>query len=297
MIVTGGAGFIGSNLVDALVKEGYEVHVIDNLVAGKRENINNKAKLHVIDIRNSEKLIPIFKNAKYVFHLAALPRVQYSIGHPVETNDVNVTGTICVLEAARKAKVERFVYSASSSAYGDQPITPLCEEMTPAPKSPYGLQKYIGELYCRIWSEIYGLKTVSLRYFNVYGLRQSEKGAYALVIAKFFKQKRQNKPMTITGDGKQTRDFTNVRDVVRANILAARSRKVGNGEIINIGGGRNISMNKIAEIIGGSVAYIPARLEPHDTLADITRAGKFLDWKPTINIEQGIRELMKMENS
>src|SRR3989338_4208256 len=235
VIVTGGAGFIGSNLVDALVERGFDVHIIDNLYGGKRENINKKAKFHLLDIVDLESIKPVFKGADYVFHLAALPRVQYSIENPTITNKANVEGTLNVLIASYEARVKIVIYSASSSAYGDQKTMPLKESMPASPKSPYGLQKYLGELYCRTWSQVYGLHTVSLRYFNVYGPRNNPDGAYALVIAKFFKQRINGEPMTITGDGKQTRDFTNVKDVVLANILAMESKKVGNGEVMNIG--------------------------------------------------------------
>ena len=291
VIVTGGAGFIGSNLVDALVERDFDVHVIDNLVNGKRENVNKKAKLHVLDITNLKSIEPIFKNAEYVFHLAALPRVQHSIEHPQETNLVNVGGTLNVLTASQKAGAKKVIYSASSSAYGDQIIMPLKENMPASPKSPYGLQKYIGELYCKAWNEIFQLPTVSLRYFNVYGPRNNAEGAYASVIAKFLKQRANGEPMTITGDGEQTRDFTHVRDVVRANILAMESDKVGKGEVINIGAGQNQSVNRIAELIGGPVVYIPARFEPRNTLADNSLAKKLLGWEPQVTIEERIAEL------
>jgi UDP-glucose 4-epimerase len=293
VVVTGGAGFIGSNLVDALIENGYEVHVIDNLSGGKMENVNPKAVFHKKDIRNLEDIKPIMAGATYVFHLAALPRVQYSIEHPTETNEVNVNGTLNVLIAAHEAKVKKVIYSASSSAYGDQPVMPLREEMPANPKSPYGLQKYIGELSCRLWSGVYGLPTVCLRYFNVYGPRFDADGAYALVIGKFLKQVSEGKPMTITGDGKQTRDFTHVSDVVMANILAALSPKVGEGDVFNIGAGQNQSINKIASLIGGPVEHIPARLEPHDTLADNSKARKILGWVPMVSIEKGIADLKK----
>ncbi|TSC68092.1 MAG: NAD-dependent epimerase/dehydratase [Parcubacteria group bacterium Gr01-1014_72] len=293
VVVTGGAGFIGSHLVDALVLKGFEVHAIDNLVAGKRENVNSKAVLHTADIRDLEAIRSIIAGARYVFHLAALPRVQFSIKHPRETNEANVGGTLNVLIASAEAKVKRFVYGSSSSAYGGQTTLPLREGMTPHPKSPYGLQKLIGEEYCRVWSAVYDLPTVSLRYFNVYGPGQPSEGAYALVIAKFLKQRQEGKPLTITGDGKQTRDFTHVRDVVRANLLAAKSPKVGKGEVINIGAGRNVSVNRIAELIGGPTEYISERLEPKDTLADNTLAKKLLGWEPTVAIEEGIAELMR----
>lgn len=292
VVVTGGAGFIGSNLVDRLVGEGFDVHVVDNLVAGKKEYVNSKATLHVADICDVEALNKIFSGAQYVFHLAALPRVQYSIEHPIEANKVNVDGTLNVFVAAQKNKVKRIIYSASSSAYGDQEKMPLTEDMLPSPKSPYGLHKHVGELYASVFFEVYGVETVSLRYFNVYGPRQSDEGAYALVIAKFLKQKKEGVPMTITGDGEQTRDFTHVKDIVNANILAMKSDKVGKGEIINIGAGKNISVNKIAEIIGGEVEYVPARLEPKHSLADASRAKNLLGWQPTVTIEDGIKEFL-----
>lgn len=291
VIVTGGAGFIGSNLVEALLERGYDVHIIDNLSGGKRENVNPKAVFHEKDIRNLPNIAPLFENVKYVFHLAALPRVQYSIEYPDITSEVNVMGTQNVLMASEKAKVSRVVYSASSSAYGDSDVMPLHESLPPNPKSPYGLQKYIGELYCKLWSEVYGLSTVSLRYFNVYGPHLDPNGAYALVIGKFLKQRKEGKSITITGDGEQTRDFTHVRDVVRANIFAAEGEKVGKGDVINIGAGKNHTINELAKIIGGEVEHVAPRLEPHDTLADNSLAKKLLDWEPTVVFEEGIEEL------
>ena len=293
-VVTGGAGFIGSHLSSALLEEGYEVVVVDNLSGGKRENVPSKAVFHKLDVNDTAALTDLMRGAQFVFHLAALPRVQYSIEHPLETNHANVQGTVSVLKAAHDAGVERVVYSASSSAYGDQAVMPLTESMSANPKSPYGLQKYIGELYARLWSEVYGLSTVSLRYFNVYGPGANPDGAYALVIAKFLKQRAEGKPMTITGDGTQTRDFTHVRDVIRANILAAGSEKVGKGEVINIGAGKNASMLHIAQLIGGPVEHIPARLEPKHTLADNSLAKKLLGWKPQVSIETGIAELKEI---
>jgi nucleoside-diphosphate-sugar epimerase len=171
---------------------------------------------------------------------------------------------------------------------------PLREDMTPRPKSPYGLQKYTGELFCKTWNEVYGLETVSLRYFNVYGPRLDPEGDYALVIGKFLKQRKEGKPLTITGDGTQTRDFTHVKDVVRANLLASQSLQVGKGETINIGAGRNVTINKLAELIGGPAEHIAPRLEPHDTLADNSLAKRLLGWLPEIDIEDGLEELKKL---
>ena len=294
VVVTGGAGFIGSHIVDALVEKDFDVHIIDNLSGGTKEFVNPKATLHEKDIRNLDDIKPVISGATYVFHLAALPRVQYSIENPVETHNVNITGTMNVLIAAQEAKVKKLVYSASSSAYGDPEKLPTSEDAMPNPKSPYGLHKYVGEVYAKVWNAVYGLPTVSLRYFNVYGPRFNPDGAYALVIGKFLKMRNEGKPMTITGTGDQTRDFTNVKDVVRANILAALSETVNSGEVINIGAGRNFSINQIAELIGGPVEHIPARLEPQNTLADNRKAKELLGWIPEVSLEEGISELKKL---
>jgi UDP-glucose 4-epimerase len=290
-VVTGGAGFIGSNLATTLLGNGYKVKIVDNLSGGKREKVPEGAEFFEMDVNDTAKLTEVMKGTDYVFHFAALPRVQFSIEHPLETNRANVDGTLSMLKAAVDAGVKRVVYSASSSAYGDQDVMPLTEDMRANPKSPYGLQKYIGELYCRVFNDIYKLPTVALRYFNVYGPGADPDGAYALVIAKFLKQRAEGKPMTITGDGTQTRDYTHVRDIVNANILAAESPNVGSGEVINIGAGNNASVLKVAELIGGPVEHIPARLEPHDTLADNRKAKELLGWQPQVTLEEGIAEL------
>ncbi|OGI63376.1 hypothetical protein A2914_00020 [Candidatus Nomurabacteria bacterium RIFCSPLOWO2_01_FULL_41_21] len=291
IIVTGGAGFIGSHIADALIEEGYEVHIVDNLSAGKKENVNSKAILHVIDIREREKLIPIFENAKYVFHEAALPQVQYSIENPIETHEINVTGLLNVLEASRINKIKRVVFASSSAVYGNQEILPITENMKVFPLSPYGAHKYIGEIYCSLWSRIYNLETVSLRYFNVYGKGQSSTGAYASVVAKFMDLKKADLPLTVTGDGEQTRDFIDIKDVVSANLKAMKSIKVGKGEIINIGSTYRASVNEIAELVGGPIEYLEPRVEPRDTQADITKAKALLDWEPKVMLEEGISEL------
>jgi UDP-glucose 4-epimerase len=297
IIVTGGAGFIGSNLVDALIKKGHQVLIIDNLSTGKKEYLNPQARFFEADVQDFEKIQPLFEGVDFVFHEAALPRVPLSVEKPKETNDLNVGGTINVLLAAQKAKVKKIIYAASSSAYGNKAVLPLKEDMPCLPVSPYGLQKYIGELYCKMFYDIYGLPTVSLRYFNVYGPRQPKEGAYMPVIGLFLSQKAKGQSLTITEDGEQTRDWTHVADVVKANILAMASNKVGKGEVINIGGGKNYSVNKVAQLIGGKVTYIPPRLgDVRHTLADITKAKTLLNWQPEIKLEEGIKQLLQAEN-
>lgn len=293
VLVTGGAGFVGSNLVDELINLNCEVIVIDNLSTGKKENLNPKAKFYNYDIRDLEKIKPLFVGVDYVFHLAALPRVQFSIDNPVETNDVNLNGTMNVLVASRDAKVKRVVYSASSSAYGMQEVMPLVETMPTNPMSPYAIQKYMGEEYCKLFSKVYGLETVSLRYFNIYGPRFSIEGAYPLVVGVFVKQRLENKPLTITGDGEQRRDFTHVKDAIRANILAAKSQNVGQGEVINIGRGFNYSVNELAAMIGGQTEFIAPRVEPRQTLADYSKARELLGWEPKYNLPEWLEEYKK----
>ncbi|MEK7154348.1 MAG: NAD-dependent epimerase/dehydratase family protein [Patescibacteria group bacterium] len=334
VLVTGGAGFIGSHLVDALVEEGYFVVVIDNLSTGKRSQINKKAKFIKADIRNLKRIEPYFKGVNLVFHLAARVHIQPSIKDPVPTFDHNVTGTLNVLLASRDAGIKRVVYSASSSAYGDQDTAPLYEEMTPHFKNPYSLSKYVGEEMCRLFSALYGLETVSLRYFNVYGPRQVATGAYAAVLGAFIKQFKDGKSLTIVGDGNTQRDFTHVFDVVKANLAAAKSDKVGKGEVINIGTGKNYSINEVASMIltppergymlpardfnnprltGGVVPNVkpetilasavkenrviyvsPRPGETRRSLANISRARQLLGWKPSISLEEGLATLKKL---
>jgi UDP-glucose 4-epimerase len=293
-VITGGGGFIGSHIADALVAKGFDVHVIDTFVAGRFEDrINPHVTYHEIDIRDYEKISPVLKGAAYVFHEAALPRVQFSIENPIETFAVNVDGLVTTLKAAHEGGVRRFVFASSGSVYGDQEIMPLTEDMSAQPKSPYGLQKQVGELTCKVWSEVYGLPTVCLRYFNVYGSRMDPNGAYALAVGKFIKQRQDGQPITIWGDGSHSRDFTHVTDVVNANLLAAESAKVGKGEIINIGAGKNRTVNELAAAVGGSTVNEPERLEPAHALADNRRAKELLGWEPSITLEDGVAELKK----
>jgi nucleoside-diphosphate-sugar epimerase len=295
--VVGGAGFIGSNLVDALVERGDDVVVVDNLSTGYRRNLNPAARLHEIDIaEDSERLTSALNGREVVFLTAALARVPRSIEDPVGTHSVNVTGALRVLKAAVDAGVRRVVYSSSSSVYGDQPTLPLTEDMHPGPLNPYACQKLMGEIYARNFARIYGLETVCLRYFNVYGPRQVTEGAYRLVISIFMDQRRQGQPMTIHGDGEQTRDFTWVGDVVRANMLAAASDGVGRGEPINIGAGAEVSVNRVAELIGGPVVHVePRGFDERFKRAGIERARQLLGWEPRVHIEEGIRRILELQ--
>lgn len=286
-IVTGGAGFIGGHIVNKLLDSGDEVTIIDNFSSGSSK-ANPAAKLINLDIgeRSSRlSLCEAMEGVDTVFHCAALARVQPSIENPQKYHKANVDGTFNILLSARDSGVRRVVYSASSSAYGDQKSMPLDESMPTGPMSPYGLQKLIGEQYCSVFSICYGLETVSLRYFNVYGEGQVVGGAYSTAVGIFLKQKQEGSKLTVTNDGEQRRDFTYVGDVAEANILASISEKVGKGEVINIGKGKNYSMNEIADIIGGEKEYIGDRLEPKETLADNSKAKELLGWEPKVDIK------------
>ena len=295
-VITGGAGFIGSNLVERLVKEGNEVHVIDNFSFGKLENCNKKAHYYNIDLSqksNFNQVKEVCKNADSVFHLACIARVQPSIKNPVEYEMNNTISTVNILKASVESNVRRFIYSSSSSVYGNQTNLPLKEDFKTNPLSPYGAQKLYGEILCKTFSKVYGLETVSLRYFNVYGEKQNIDGAYALVIGIFLNQRSNEKSLTIRGDGSQRRDFTYVGDVVRANILASKSEHVGSGEIINIGNGKNKSINEIASYVGGKIKYIEPVLEPFETLADNLKAKKLLNWEPKQDVKSWIKDYIK----
>jgi nucleoside-diphosphate-sugar epimerase len=293
--VVGGAGFIGSNLVDALVERGDDVLVVDNLSTGYRSNLNPVAPLVEVDIAvDSERLTSVLHGREVVFLTAAMPRVPRSIEDPVGTHEVNVTGALRVMKAAVDAGVRRVVYSSSSSVYGDQPTLPLTEDMPPNPLNPYACQKYMCEIYAKNFSRIYGLETVCLRYFNVYGPRQVTEGAYRLVIGIFMDQRLRGEPLTIHGDGQQTRDFTWVGDVVRANILAGVSDRVGKGEPINVGAGQEVSIERIAELIGGPVVHVaPRGFDERYKRAGISSARELLGWEPQVQIDEGMRRLME----
>ena len=295
-VVTGGAGFIGSNLVDELVSQSHKVHVIDNFISGKKENCNKDAKYHEIDIADEANLSIIenvLDKCDTVFHCAALARVQPSILNPIKYELNNTIGIMNILKCSADMDVRRFVYSASSSAYGSTKKLPSKESDKPNPISPYANQKYYGELCCRMFSKVYNIETVSLRYFNVYGERQNLGGAYATVVGIFLNQLINKNPLTVNGDGNQRRDFTYVGDVVRANIRAAKSKNVGKGEVINIGNGENISINELAENIGGEVVFNEPLNEPFANLADIKKAKKLLDWEPTTDLISWIKNYKK----
>ena len=294
VLVTGGAGFIGSHLADALLERGFTVRVLDNLRTGSRGNLNPRAEFVEADIREPAALEPAFVGVDCVFHTAALPRVGLSIEQPAETHLVNVVGTLNVLLAARAAGVRRVVYSGSSSVYGEQPRMPLSETMTPHPLSPYALQKLVGEQYVRMFHRLYGLGAICLRYFSVYGPRMDLEGAYATVIGVFLRARREGRALEVRGDGGQTRDFTHVRDVVSAN-LAAMDCALDDGSAINIGRGRALSVNRIAELVGGPrVNVAPRPGEPRDTLAGLARSREILGWTPEVETEDGVRELMRL---
>ena len=295
VLVTGGAGFIGSHLVDALVGAGLRVRVIDNFATSTRQYLNRAAELVEADIRDASSIGDAFEGVETVFHVAALPRIPLSIAKPVETHMTNVVGTLNVLIAARDRKVRRVVFSGSSSVYGEQAKMPLVETMTPNPLNPYALQKYVGEQYARMFHRLFAMQTITLRYFGVYGPRMPSEGSYVLAVAAFLKARREGRPLEIFGDGEQTRDFTNVSDVVSANMLAMDCEiAFADGRAVNIGRGENVSVNRIAAMIGGPTVHREGRAgDMRDTLADRTEAERVLGWRPRVSIEEGIAELLK----
>ena len=292
-LVTGGAGFIGSNIVDELLNRGYEVIVIDNESAEENDRFywNNKAKNHKIDICDYEKIEPLFEGVDWVFHLAAQSRIQPAVKNPTRTVRVNCEGTTNILQASRMNKVKKVIYSSTSACYGLINEPPLHEDMTTDCLNPYSVTKVAAEDICSMYTRLFGLKTVTFRYFNVYGERQPTRGQYAPVIGLFKKQKDNGEPMTVVGDGLQTRDYTHVSDVVNANLLAAESDNVGNGELINIGAGKSYSVMDLVDMIGGEHVFIPPRVgESRHTLADISRANMLLNWYPKVTLEDWLKE-------
>lgn len=295
-IVTGGCGFIGSHLADNLIKLNFEVVVIDNLSVGRRENIshlneNSQFTFVDADISNFDLIEPIFRGADLVFHLAALADIVPSIENPTEYYKSNVNGTFNVLQACRKHKVKKIIYAGSSSCYGIPDEYPTKEIAPIRPEYPYALTKNLGEQLVMHWCKLYNLPAISLRFFNVYGPRARTSGTYGAVFGVFLAQKLANKPFTVVGDGNQTRDFTFVSDVVNAIIAAAESDL--SGEVINIGSNNTYSINRLVELLGGEITYIPKRPgEPDCTWADITKATQLLDWEPKVSLEEGVDILL-----
>jgi UDP-glucose 4-epimerase len=291
--VTGGAGFIGSHITDALIARGERVRVIDDLSTGLRSNINPAAEFVDANVCDFEGLSGALRGVDCVLHNAALARVPLSIDQPVRTHMANVVGTLNVLVAARELGVRRVVYAGSSSVYGNQDELPLRETMRPNPLNPYALQKLTGEEYVRMFHRLFGLQTLTLRYFNVFGPRMAEQGAYLTVLSVFLRAKREKRPLTIHGDGNQTRDFTHVRDVARANLLAIDC-EIADGRALNIGRGSNVSINRIAALFGGLTANLPPRPgDSRDTLADWSEARRVLGWSPEVTTEAGVGELLR----
>jgi len=296
-VVTGGAGFIGSHMVELLLNKGFHVIAIDDMSNGQVDNVdifkkNKNYEFHKLDISKSlTGKTGLFKGVKYVFHLAALADIVPSIEKPMKYFKSNVTGTINILEACRKNNIEKIIYSASSSCYGIPDKYPTSEKAEIRPQYPYALTKYIGEEMVMHWNKIYKIPALSLRYFNVYGTRARSNNTYGAVFKVFLKQKLEKHPLTIIGDGKQTRDFTYVTDIVKSNLIAAKSDI--NGEIFNVGTGKPQSINYLAELIGGETIHIPKRPgEPDSTHADITKIKKMLRWKPLVSFEEGVQTMI-----
>ncbi len=292
-IVTGGAGFIGSHLVDRLIQDGHRVTVLDNFSTGRAENLiqhsNSPAlSVHKVDITDLESIQPYFQDIDWVFHLAGMADIVPSIHQPLKYHRVNVDGTVNVLEASRLAGVKRFIYAASSSCYGIPDITPTPETADIKLEYPYALTKYLGEQYILHWGKVYKLPVLSLRLFNVYGPRSRTSGAYGAVFGVFLTQKIHHKPLTVVGDGTQTRDFTFVSDVANAFVLAAQSTLTN--EVFNVGSGKTYSINYLAELLGGEVIHIPKRPgEPDCTWADTSKIRGSLSWEPEVSFEEGVK--------
>lgn len=294
-IVTGGAGFIGSHMVDVLMDRGFTVRVIDNLVGGHLKNLahldgNPRLDTHFVDIRDLRPGDAIFDGATYVFHFAGIGDIVPSIENPIEYMLVNVQGTVCVLECARAAGARKFVYAASSSCYG-LAKTPTSEDHPVRPEYPYALSKFQGEQAAFHWSQVYGLPANSIRIFNAFGERSRTTGAYGAVFGVFLKQKLAGKPFTIVGDGTQSRDFLYVTDVARAFLAAAETERTG--QIYNLGAGNPQTVNRLIELMGGPVVHIPNRPgEPDCTWANINKITRELDWRAEISFEQGVQKML-----
>ena len=294
-IVTGGAGFIGSHMVDVLVERGFSVRAIDNLAGGREENLalhrdNPDLVLEKRDIRSCSPDDRLFRGARYVFHFAGIGDIVPSIEHPLEYMSANVQGTAHMLECARHARVEKFVYAASSSCYGLASV-PTREDHPIEPRYPYALSKYLGEQAALHWHRVYKLPVNSIRIFNAYGTRSRTSGAYGAVFGVFLRQKLAGRPYTVVGDGSQTRDFTYVTDVAHAFLAAAETPRVG--RVYNLGAGKPQSVNRLVELLGGEKIRIPKRPgEPDCTWADISRITSELDWRPQVSFEEGVGKIL-----
>ena len=301
-LLTGGAGFIGSHIVKRLVGEGAVVRVVDNLSTGQVARLENlRCSIEYVEADLADNLVSdeVVKDVDYVLHQAAIPSVQRSVRDPIGTNRANVTATLNLLESCRKAKVRRFVYAASSSAYGDTEVLPKSEEMPPNPLSPYALQKLAGEHYCKLYYSLYGLETVCLRYFNVFGPGQDPHSEYSAVIPKFISKLLINELITVYGDGEQSRDFTYVENVVDANLLALQATKAC-GKVLNVGCGERITLNTLIqlleEIVGVKAKVSYSASKPGDvrhSLADINLARRLLEYEPKVMVKEGLRRTVE----
>lgn len=301
-LVTGGSGFIGSHAVDELLRRGERVRVLDNLSTGRKQNVAHildRIEFFEMDIRDLESIRPAFTGVDYVIHLAALPSVPRSVEDPVTTNDINIGGALNVLIAARDAKVKRLVFSASSSAYGDNPEFPRVETQAPRPLSPYALTKLAGEYYCQLFAMLYGLETVSLRYFNIFGPRQNHNSPYTGVLSIFITALLRNQVPVIFGDGEQSRDFTYVANAVEATLLACVAPGAA-GQVINVGVGEQFTLNQTVAMLNRIMGLnVKARYGPpregdvRDSLADISLARRLLEYKPGFRYEEGLRRTVE----
>lgn len=297
-LVTGGAGFIGSNTVDELVRRGHGVVVLDDLSAGKEENlaeVRNKITFIKGSITDIEIVQKAMQQAEFVLHLAARTSVPRSVKDPIETNRINIDGTLNILVAARDNKVKRVVFAASSSAYGETPVLPKVESMQPQPISPYGVTKFVGELYAQVFGRCYGLETACLRYFNIFGPRQDPDSPYSGVLSRFASAFLNEEPPVIYGDGEQTRDFTYVDNAVQANLLACEAPGAA-GQVFNVGTGHRISLNQTLELLRQFAGIqLTAKYDPlrdgdiRDSQADITKAREILQYEPTVLFEEGLQ--------
>ena len=296
-LVTGGAGFIGSNLVDELIKLGHDVVVIDNEYSDAHDHFywNHNTRNYKFDIRDYEKTRPLYDGVDYVFHIAAEARIQPAILNPVGAISINSVGTCTVLQCAREAGVKKLMYSSTSAGYGMNP-QPNVETQSDDCLNPYSISKVNGEKLCKMYTDLFNLDTVIFRYFNVYGERQPVRGQYAPVIGIFLRQLEAGQPLTIVGDGEQRRDFTYVKDIVNANIMAALSNadKEAYGQVYNVGSGVNYSVNEVAEMISNNIKYIPPRLgEARISLANVDKIYKTFAWKPQQSLEDWIKSAVE----